>query len=298
MYQIKRLSECTLNQALEAWNKGFEGYFFDATMDVDRFAARLGQENISADLSIIAFDGENPIGLLLSGYKKIGDNLVAWNGGTGVAATHRRKGIGKLLVEKACELYKEKGIHTSTLEAISKNNQAISLYESKGYKVVDHVVHLSLETSVEFNDSLEFYPVYTSAHDAQYLSSYRHDTPWQSQWWCMKDGLTLQLIGTDGETAAYAMFKRQYSPQGTLKAIVVTHCFVNEEQKDPEIVMDALFSHLFPPTVAPYQCTVAFFQTSNKSVYDYLIDKGFSMKVDQVWMKKAIATGVDLGQLR
>lgn len=298
MYHIKRLSECTLNQALEAWNKGFEGYFFDATMDVDRFAAKLGQENISADLSIIAFEGETPIGLLLSGYKKIGENLVAWNGGTGVAATHRRKGIGKLLVEKACELYEEKGIHTSTLEAISKNDQAIALYESKGYKVVDHVVHLSLETSVEFNDSLEYYPVYTSAQDAQYLSSYHYDTPWQSQWWCMKDGLTLQLMGTDGETAAYAMFKRQYSPDGTLKAIVVTHCFIDKKQKDPDKVMDALFSHLFPSTVAPYQCTVAFFQTSNKEVYNYLTDKGFVMKVEQVWMKKAIAAGVDIGHKR
>ncbi|WP_404462028.1 GNAT family N-acetyltransferase [Sutcliffiella horikoshii] len=298
MYQIKRLSECTLVQALEAWNKGFEGYFFDATMDVDRFAARLGQENISASLSIIAFDDETPIGLLLSGYKKIGGNLVAWNGGTGVAVTHRRKGIGKLLVDKACELYEEKGIHTSTLEAISKNDQAIALYESKGYKIVDHVIHLSLETSVEFNDSLEYYPVYTSAHDAQYLSGYHHDTPWQSQWWCMKDGLTLQLMGTDGETAAYAMFKRQYSPDGTLKAIVVTHCFINEKQNDPEKVLEALFFQLFPPTVAPYQCTVAFFQTSNKMVYDYLTDKGFSMKVEQVWMKKAIAAGVDIGHKR
>ncbi|WP_060666037.1 GNAT family N-acetyltransferase [Bacillus sp. CHD6a] len=295
MYHIKRLSECTLNQALEAWNKGFEGYFFDATMDVDRFAARLGQENISATLSIIAFDDENPIGLLLSGLKKIGDNLVAWNGGTGVAASHRRKGIGKLLVEKACELYEEKGIHTSTLEAISKNDHAIALYEKKGYKVVDHVVHLSLETSVEFKDSLEFYPVHTSAHDAQYLSSYHHDTPWQSQWWCMKDGLTLQLLGSEGETAAYAMFKRQYSPDGTLKAIAVTHCFINEGQQEPERVLEALFFHLFPPTVAPYQCTVAFFQTSNKMVYDYLIDKGFAMKVEQVWMKKAITAAVDSG---
>ncbi|ART76125.1 hypothetical protein B4U37_08775 [Sutcliffiella horikoshii] len=295
MYQIKRLSECTLDQALEAWNKGFEGYFFDATMDVDRFAARLGQENISASLSIIAFDGETPIGLLLSGSKKIGNNHIAWNGGTGVAATHRKKGIGKLLVEKACEIYRAKGIHTSTLEAISKNDQAIALYDSKGYKIVDHVVHLSLETSVEFNDSLEYYPVITSAHDAQFLPIYRHDTPWQSQWWCMKDGLTLQLMGPDGETAAYAMFKRQYSPDGTLKAIVVTHCFINDEQKDPEKVLEALFFHLFPPTVASYQCTLAFFQTSNKNVYDYLIDKGFSTKVDQVWMKKPIAAGVDIG---
>nr|WP_082153605.1 GNAT family N-acetyltransferase [Bacillus sp. LL01] len=292
MYRIRRLSECTLNQALLAWNRGFEGYFFDARMDVDRFTTRIGNENISADLSIVAFDEKEPVGLLLSGYKRIGKEMVAWNGGTGVAASHRRKGIGKLLVDKACELYKEKEIHTSTLEAISENKQAILLYESKGYKVVDEVVHLTLETPGDFEDTLDYHPVFSSSQAAQYLSLYQHNTAWQSQWWCMKEGQLIQLLDNEGETVAYAMFKRQYSADGTLKAIVVTHCYIKENSSDPNKVLEALFSHLFPPSATNYQCTIAFFHTSNETVYKFLTDRGFNRKVEQVWMKKTIASEV------
>lgn len=292
MYQIRKLTDCTLNQALQAWNMGFEGYFFDAKMDVDRFTARLGQENISADLSIVAFDGEVPIGLLLSGYKQIGDEWIAWNGGTGVATSHRGKGVGKLLVEKACELYKEKGIMTSTLEAISENKQAISLYESKGYQVVDEVIHLTLDTPVDYEDSLAYQPVYSSSQAARFLPLYKHDSPWQSQWWCMKDGQLIQLLGDAGETVAYAMFKRQYSADGTLNGIVVTHCFIRENESNPNVVLEALFSNIFPPSATIYQCTIAFFQTSNEVVYNYLKNKGFHKKVGQVWMKKTISMGV------
>ncbi|WP_198530492.1 GNAT family N-acetyltransferase [Bacillus sp. LL01] len=261
-------------------------------MDVDRFTTRIGNENISADLSIVAFDEKEPVGLLLSGYKRIGKEMVAWNGGTGVAASHRRKGIGKLLVDKACELYKEKEIHTSTLEAISENKQAILLYESKGYKVVDEVVHLTLETPGDFEDTLDYHPVFSSSQAAQYLSLYQHNTAWQSQWWCMKEGQLIQLLDNEGETVAYAMFKRQYSADGTLKAIVVTHCYIKENSSDPNKVLEALFSHLFPPSATNYQCTIAFFHTSNETVYKFLTDRGFNRKVEQVWMKKTIASEV------
>ncbi|MCG1020419.1 GNAT family N-acetyltransferase [Sutcliffiella horikoshii] len=292
MFQIRRLTDCTLNQALLAWNRGFEGYFFDAKMDVDRFTARIGQECISADLSIVAFDGEEPVGLLLSGYKQIGNELIAWNGGTGVASSHRRKGVGKLLVDKACELYLEKGIKTSTLEAISENKQAISLYESRGYKVVDEVIHLTLETPVDFEDSLDYQPVYSSSQASQFLPLYKQDTPWQSQWWCMKDGQMIQLLGNEGETVAYALFKKQYSADGTLNSIVVTHCFIEENLSNTDRVLEALFSNLFPPSATLYQCTIAFFQTSNEVVYKYLKTKGFNKKIGQVWMKKPISMEV------
>ncbi|QFT88647.1 putative acetyltransferase [Bacillus sp. THAF10] len=292
MYQIKRLSECTLNQAVEAWNKGFEGYFFDAKMDVDRFSARLGMENISASFSLVAFDGENPIGLLLSGVRTIGKNKVAWNGGTGVATAYRRKGVGKLLLDHALEIYSAEGVTLSTLEAIGENEKAISLYQAKGYEVVDKVIHLSTEGQPEFNDSYPFMTVYNSASAAPHLSLYQTDTPWQSQWWCMKEGQTLQLLSDEGETVAYAMFKRQYTEDGTLNAVIVTHCFIKNEMENHDRVLESMFSQLFPYSATNYQRMVAFFQPSNMPVYQYLLEKGFEHKIEQVWMKKSIKSPV------
>jgi GNAT superfamily N-acetyltransferase len=285
---IKKLSECTLNEALAAWNTGFEGYFFDATMDVDRFAARLGNENISADLSIVAFDENIPVGLLLSGHKSVNGNKIAWNGGTGVASDYRRKGIGKLLLDRALELYEEAGVHLSTLEAISENERAIALYKLKGYKVAESVIHLTAKTMPEFESVSEYQAIYNTSSEAQFIPIYQSDTPWQSQWWCMKEGQTVQLLNIDGETVAYGMFKRNHAEDGALESIVVTHCFVQMEAEKAEVLLESLFSYLFPPSVSAYQCTVAFFPTSRKEIYEFLLEKGFTKKVEQVWMKKPI----------
>lgn len=295
MFTVKKLSECKLEEALAAWNTGFEGYFFDATMDVDRFTARLGMENLSAALSIVAFDQQKPIGILLSGVKTINGRRVAWNGGTGVAVAYRRKGVGKLLIDKAMEIYEEANVEVSTLEAINENTKAISLYETKGYKIVDEVVHLRTEEMPGFYGALGYQAVFTSAQDVQYLPIYRHDTPWQSQWFSMKEGQALQLVNNNRETVAYGLFKREYDEDGTMKSVTVTHCYVKEEEGNPEHLIDSLFSYMFPPSSVNYVCTVAFFLLSNRRVYQFLLDKGFTKRVEQVWMKKAIKECVQGG---
>ncbi|CAG9619938.1 GNAT family N-acetyltransferase [Sutcliffiella rhizosphaerae] len=292
MYHIKRLSDCTLNETVEAWNKGFEGYFFDVRMDVDRFTSRLGNDNISASLSFVAFDGNTPIGLLLSGVKLLDKEKFAWNGGTGVASSYRRKGVGKLLVDQALEVYMQEGVHVATLEAIATNEKAIKLYESKGYEIIDNVIHLTADKSFEQSESNRYYPLYGAAVDAQYLPLYQWETPWQSQWWCMKDGQSIQLLTQEGETVAYALFKRHHSEDGTLKSVTVTHCFIKEEVDHHDKVLECLLSHLFPASTTDYQCTMAFFKTSNQKMYQFLLNKGFTHKVEQVWMKKIIKSPV------
>ncbi|MCA1319087.1 GNAT family N-acetyltransferase [Bacillus tianshenii] len=295
MFTIKKLSECKLEEAVAAWNTGFQGYFFDATMDVDRFTTRLGLENLSTSLSIVAFDQQKPIGILLSGVKTVDGKKVAWNGGTGVATEYRRKGIGKLLIDKALEIYEEADVEVSTLEAITENTKAISLYEKKGYKIVDEVVHLRCEEMPEFYGALDYQAVFTSAQESQYLPIYKHDTPWQSQWFSMKEGQALQLVDIDGDTVAYGLFKREFDEDGTLKSVTVTHCYIQEGKGNPDYLIDSLFSYLFPPSSINYVCTVAFFATSNKRVHQFLLDKGFTKRVGQVWMKKAIKEGIQGG---
>ncbi|WP_169865030.1 GNAT family N-acetyltransferase [Sutcliffiella halmapala] len=294
MLTIKKLSECKLDEALIAWNSGFEGYYFDASMDVDRFFARFGLENLSPSLSIIAFDGEKPVGILLSGLKKINGKNIAWNGGTGVATAYRRIGVGKLLIDKAVDLYKEADVEISTLEALSENTRAIKLYEQKGYKKVDEVIHLRNDVVPEFYGSQDYQAIYTSAHDAQFFSMYQTDTPWQSQWFSMKEGQALQLIDSEGKTVAYGLFKRQFDADGTLKSVIVTHCYVREDVSVNNNLIDSLFSHLFPPSITNYECTVAFFLISNKRIYHYLLEKGFTRKVNQVWMKRLVKEGVKM----
>ncbi|TGV13074.1 GNAT family N-acetyltransferase, partial [Mesorhizobium sp. M00.F.Ca.ET.186.01.1.1] len=140
MITIKRMSDCTFAEVTKAWNRGFEGYFVSIVMTEEMLVQRLGNEGYVMGLSVVAFDGEEPIGLVASGLRTIGGKKVAWNGGTGVATEYRRQGVGRQLIDATLELYKEAGVQVATLEAMSQNSKAIALYEQKGYEVVDRLL--------------------------------------------------------------------------------------------------------------------------------------------------------------
>ncbi len=126
-----------MEEATEAWNKGFEGYALNQEMSVEKFIYRLHTEELSPTLSFIAYDQKEPVGIVLNGFRKVDGKMIAWNGGTGVFASYRGKGIGKLLIHHALEIYQQEGANIATLEALIDNYPAIKLYESQGYKMVD-----------------------------------------------------------------------------------------------------------------------------------------------------------------
>jgi hypothetical protein len=66
MFRIKRLSECTFAEAVQAWNEGFKGYYADMSTTLDRFVIRLGKEDLSPELSIVAFAENRPVGFVLN----------------------------------------------------------------------------------------------------------------------------------------------------------------------------------------------------------------------------------------
>jgi hypothetical protein len=57
---IKRLSECTFNEALQAWNEGFKGYYSDATMTEDVRALSFYKGMSRGKLNGRAFGMESP----------------------------------------------------------------------------------------------------------------------------------------------------------------------------------------------------------------------------------------------
>jgi hypothetical protein len=85
MITIKPLKNCRLDQILDAWNRGFEGYFVPINMTLDSFLSRMVFEGLSPELSIVAFDEEEPVGIIMNGVRDIKGKKQAWNGGTGVA---------------------------------------------------------------------------------------------------------------------------------------------------------------------------------------------------------------------
>src|SRR6185436_18626630 len=117
--EIRRLSTCSFDDALKIWNEGFQGYFVDMTLSLDRYLSRLQREGLSPEYSLMAFSDGMPAGFLLNGIRTNAGRKVAWNGGTGVRPQLRGRGVGKALMRATVGLYQELGIQIATLEAIS-----------------------------------------------------------------------------------------------------------------------------------------------------------------------------------
>ena len=76
MIEIKKLSECTLDEATEAWNAGFSGYAFNLEVDVDGFTRRLGLDSLSPSHSLLSYVDGKPAGILLNGIKELNGDLA------------------------------------------------------------------------------------------------------------------------------------------------------------------------------------------------------------------------------
>ena len=140
--EIKKLSDCTLKEMTKAWNRGFTGYIVPMEMNETAFLHRFVSQGLSPEHSIVAFINNDPIGIIVNGFRLINDKKIAWNGGTGLAPEYRGKGVIKKMMNEMLAIYEHQNVDIATLEAINENNVAIHLYKNYGYEIVDDLVFL------------------------------------------------------------------------------------------------------------------------------------------------------------
>jgi GNAT superfamily N-acetyltransferase len=291
MLHIKRLSQCTLEEAVTAWNTGFEGYYFDATMTVERFLERLVLEGLSPTLSIIAFQDEKPIGIIKNGIRLFNGMKIAWNGGTGVASAFRKKGIGKAMMEAALSIYQEEGVQLATLEAIRANQRAISLYEQMGYQMVDELEHLEWKGAYLHAQSAS-YPYLvekTIPQQVSDLSFYKGLNPWQTQWQSAKDGEAIIVKDEQGLPIGYAYYRRSFHGHGKHEKTILFQCEAHPERNDAEDLIRFMIGQVLAfaddsvITIIPNLPV-----NQSKQTYSILKEIGFQTIVQQVFMVKEL----------
>lgn len=288
MLKIKRLSEISLDEALAVWNQGFEGYFTDINMNLDAFTTRLVSEDMSLKLSIIGYMDEEPVGIVLNGVRVNNGKKIAWNGGTGVPVKWRGKGIGKQLMQATLEIYKEEGVDTATLEAMSQNENAIKLYESVGYQVVDRLLFLQKAGKLAqdaFHTDIQFQLKKGIAIDALNHGLLNNDVPWQTQWQSIRKDGELAVVSDGGEDVAYFLYKRGFSPDGKIASIIIYQAGVNDKGNSVEDAVRFGLRNIFEPNMECTRMTFNFPQT-NKEVVKVLQKEGFESNLEQVFMKK------------
>ncbi|MGD6877057.1 N-acetyltransferase family protein [Bacillus infantis] len=293
MIEIRRLSDCTLNEAVTAWNKGFEGYFFDAATTPEKFVARMAAEGLSPDLSVVAFAEGEPIGIIKSGIREFSGRKIAWNGGTGVASAWRSKGVGRRLIEESIKIYQEEGVQLATLEAVSENSKAIALYEKLGYRKADSLEYLELKGSLEKNPvrlphqhvylGESVYPQVVSS-----LSFYKGTAPWQTCWQNAKDG-EAHIAVDEGSAAGYAVFRKGFTAEGRHAATTLFQIQADPGRKDQQEIIAFLLSEIFGDFSDEIRRVIPNFPVEgNKETYELLSGIGFTAAVKQVYMIKEL----------
>ncbi|OCA85676.1 hypothetical protein A8F94_12430 [Bacillus sp. FJAT-27225] len=290
MVQIKRLTECTYEEVLTAWNRGFEGYFVNLNMSHETFLRRFPMEDLMASLSVVAFVGGEPAGLIVNGIRTIKGIKTAWNGGTAVAMKFRKQGVGRALIEATLKIYREEGVELAMLEAIAGNDKAIALYENVGYEIVDNLEYLELtgplnENPIEQNQTYilrKAYPIQVGL-----LPFYKCGNPWQTHWQSGRDAEAVILADENGQDAGYAYFKKTFNEEGRHIGTTVYQCETDETRADSYVIMQTLVNYIFGSFEDDIRRVILNLHIEkSKLTHEVLKDIGFTPFVHQVMMNK------------
>lgn len=293
-FELRRMNTCSFQTALDVWNEGFQGYFVDLTLSLDKLLVRLTSRNVSPELSFIAFVGDRPIGFLVNGIRENSGRRFAWNGGTGVIPEFRGKGIGKVLVNAALDLYAKEQVDIAMLEAISSNQSAIRLYESCGYEVVEELTFLETSKAIDNFASSTSHSSYGIERVAPAvvgrLPFYRELSAWQGQWQSlsMTNGDAFIVIDGDRKPVGYALYEKRFDDAGRLERIFLYQCEVEPDRGDAGAIAALALENLFTSAAGECVRTTHNFRKSNTLVIDMLTKAGFTTSIEQVHMIKAI----------
>jgi len=290
--EIRRLSACSFDDAVKIWNEGFQGYFVDLTMSMDDYLSRIHREGLSPELSLVAFREGRPAGFLLNGIRQDAGRRVAWNGGTGVSPEFRSRGVAKALMKATLELYNEHGVDVATLEAISNNEQAISLYRQFGYEIVDRLIFLQQEGSLPQNSflcasSLSYIAAQFAPDTVGKLEFYDDLAPWQAHWRSLarNHGEALIVSEVNGAPVGYALFKKRADEQGRTSEIRLYQC-VAKPGADAEAVIGCALKKLYAPLELELRRSTYNFSDANDVVRMMLMEAGFAPTIEQMHMMR------------
>lgn len=298
MIKVKQLSECPLKDASEAWNKGFADYYSNAQMPVGAFTSRLGLYELAPEFSFVAYAEGEPVGLILNGIKEFQGQKWAWNGGTSVAASHRRSGVGKELMSATLDLYTREGVDMASLEAFRVNERAIQLYKNYGYQTVDHLLFLEKREALDntgfiVGDMGQYTIQRGIPQDVSRLAFYKYHAPWQVRWEFISAGESVLARNESGDVLGYALFQKRLDDEGKLRSVVLYQCQIDDSEQDQQGVVRAILDHVFPSAPYPYTRSTYLLPESNEGVVQLLKEVGYQdaktpdgVPYEQVYMLK------------
>lgn len=202
MYTYLKAEETSKEKIHEAFQKGFSDYMIRFEMTQEEFFSRFfGSDGNDLSCSYVAFDGENPIGLVLGGIKEFDGVRTMRCGTLCIDPSHRGLGATDELFSLHEKNAIENGCSQLFLEVIKGNDRAVSFYKKKGYmKIYDMkyytMVKKGLDHSVQ-DAHPEFSIREISYEDFIGLKKFLKDVHlnWQTDFQAMKEIEGIKYLG-------------------------------------------------------------------------------------------------------
>jgi GNAT superfamily N-acetyltransferase len=171
---LRSAIELPLPRLAEIFAASFENYFAPVSADAGALATRMRSEHVDLAASVVAFDGDEPMGLALIARRGITARVAAM----GVVTIARRRGLGRVLIDASLEQARARGARRMLLEVIEHNLPARALYARAGFAVTRRLVGFRAPPLAHDEPTeLEERPIDELVK--MYLAEADPDLPWQ-----------------------------------------------------------------------------------------------------------------------
>jgi ribosomal protein S18 acetylase RimI-like enzyme len=151
--RYQRCSEVNESFIHQAFQKGFSDYIVKLEMSKEDFLKRFfGPEGNKAETSFIAFDYEEPVGVILGGIKNFETIKTMRCGALAISPEYRGTGISQRLFELHKDEAIKHGCKQLFLEVIVGNDRAINFYKKLGYEKIYDLVYFTNEDLSQFKN--------------------------------------------------------------------------------------------------------------------------------------------------
>ena len=126
---IRPLTANDFDAVHEAFNAAFSDYLVPLSLTREQFAEMMRRRGWVPEVSVAAFEDERIVAFTLNAV----EDDRAYDTGTGVIPTHRRRGLASQMMQRSFDLLRD--CTTYTLEVLEGNGRAVELYRSLGFQV-------------------------------------------------------------------------------------------------------------------------------------------------------------------
>ena len=127
---IRTLTAADFDAVHTGFNEAFSDYLVPFALTREQLAEMMRRRGWVPEASVGAFDDERVVGFTLNAI----EDDRGYDTGTGVAPTHRRRGLARELMERSIELLRERGCREYVLEVLEENVKAVELYGGMGFR--------------------------------------------------------------------------------------------------------------------------------------------------------------------